>query len=73
MSFFSRIINLAGGKLSELKSKDESLSDEKLADELNKIQTPPSAAAQAELTLRKRTPTVPDGDDEDQAPVKKTL
>ena len=71
MSFFSRLINLAGGKLSELKSNDESLSDERLASELDAVRTPPSAAARSELTLRKAAPSVPD--DEDEAPVKKRL
>ncbi len=79
MSFFSRLLNLAGGKISDLGSKDESLSDERLASELDAIQTKPSAAAQAELTLRKQAPTKSDADDgtsdepDDDGPVRKTL
>ena len=72
MSFLSRLLNLAGGKLSELSAKDETLSDERLAKELNATPTKPSAAAQAELTLRKQAPKDPDASDEGE-PVEKRL
>lgn len=56
MSFLSRLKNLAEGKLSELTNKDESLSEARLKEELDKIQTPISQEARDQLTLRKQAP-----------------
>jgi hypothetical protein len=82
MSFFNRLLNIAGGKLSDLTSKDESLTEERLKAELDKIQAKPGDNAQAELTLRKSAPKEhgkgsADGGkgtkDDGEGPVKKTL
>ncbi len=70
MGFFSRMINLAGGKLTELNRKDDALSDAALADELGSTRSRPGAAQQSELTLRKQAPVEPGDDD---GPVEKTL
>jgi hypothetical protein len=70
MGFLNRLLNLAGGKLSELTSNDDALSDAALASELDGTRTRPGPAAQAELTLRRAAPSEPADEDE---PVEKTL